>query len=94
MKRFVLQITLAIVAYITCISAAICGENPTKIYEVGLNDEVNSTTWQYVRKGLKEASDNGADFVILHINTYGGAVDYADSIRTAILNYRKPVYAW
>lgn len=94
MKRFVLQKTVALALCIIFAATAFCGENKTLIYEVGLNDEVNSTTWQYVKKGLKEASGNDADIVILHLNTYGGAVDYADSIRTAILNYKRPVYAY
>jgi len=32
-----------------------------------------------------------ADFILIHMNTYGGQVDIADSIRTIILNYKKPV---
>lgn len=67
---------------------------PVIIYEVGLNDQVDGTTWRYVKSGLQEATASDADIVIMHINTYGGAVDYADSIRTAILNYNKPVYAF
>ena len=61
---------------------------------IPLKDEVGSTTWRYIQKGLSEAHRNDVEAVILHINTYGGAVDYADSIRTAILNYDKPVYAF
>ena len=34
------------------------------------------------------------DYVLLDLDTYGGAVDAADSIRSAILGYEKPVVAF
>jgi len=36
----------------------------------------------------------GADIIIIHMNTYGGLVDMADSIRTKILNSNIPVYVF
>ena len=44
--------------------------------------------------GLEKASEAGADYVMLDLNTYGGAVNAADSIRTAILRYEKPVIVY
>ena len=35
-----------------------------------------------------------ADYILLDLDTYGGAVDAADSIRSAILRYEKPVIAF
>ena len=90
MKKFCLLSAIVIFCVINCISTnALC-----KVYEVPLTDEVNSTSWHYVNNGLQQAKAADADIVVLHINTYGGAVDYADSIRTALLNYPKPVYAF
>ncbi len=44
--------------------------------------------------GLEKAREAGADYVLLDLNTYGGAVNAADSIRAAILRYEKPVIAY
>ncbi len=63
-------------------------------YEIKIFKEIGATSWQYLKNGLAEASDNQVDAVFLHLNTYGGAVDFADSMRTAILNYKKPVYVF
>ncbi len=63
-------------------------------YEIRVFKEISATSWQYLKNGLEEASENQVDAVFLHLNTYGGAVDYADSMRTAILNYKKPVYVF
>ena len=63
-------------------------------YEIWINTEIGATSWTYLRNGLKQAEENHSDVVFLHMNTYGGLVDYADSMRTAILNYEKPVYVF
>ncbi|MGL5691634.1 MAG: SDH family Clp fold serine proteinase, partial [Bacteroidales bacterium] len=63
-------------------------------YVVDLKKEIGSTTWLYVKNGLQEAHKQKADAVIIHMNTYGGAVLFADSIRTAILNDSLPVYCF
>lgn len=47
-----------------------------------------------MQNGLHEASVNEADAVLLHMNTYGGGVLEADSMRTAILNYHLPIYVF
>lgn len=64
------------------------------VYVIPLNTEVGSTSWRYVNRGLAEADKEKADVVIIHMNTYGGTLIHADSIRTAILNYDRPVYAF
>ena len=64
------------------------------VYVIPLNTEVGSTSWRYVDRGLSEADKEKADVVILHMNTYGGTLVHADSIRTSILNYNRPVYAF
>ncbi|MEG1616540.1 MAG: NfeD family protein [Bacteroidales bacterium] len=63
-------------------------------YQIDLKKEIGSTTWIYVKKGLNEAAAQNADGVFLNMNTYGGTVVHADSIRTAILNSTFPVYAF
>lgn len=76
---------------LSCVSNIYATE---KYYEIPLNEEVGSTTWRYVKSGLKEAEKSGANAIILHLNTYGGTLEHGDSIRTAILNSKLPVYAF
>lgn len=73
--------------------------NPLKadnklVYILPLKDEIGSTTWQHTRSALAEANRMDADILLVHINTYGGSVLHADSIRTALLHYPKPVIAF
>lgn len=64
------------------------------VYLLRLDDEIGSSTWHYTRQALKEASAKDVDMILLHLNTYGGSVVHADSIRTALLNRPEPVVAF
>jgi membrane-bound serine protease (ClpP class) len=64
------------------------------IYEININSEINTTSRIYLNKGLQEANSLDADAVLLHLNTYGGTLVDADSMRTAILYSRIPVYVF
>ena len=54
------------------------------IYKIDIKKEISNTTRLYLSNGLAEAYALGADAVLIHMNTYGGQVDAADSMRTAI----------
>ena len=64
------------------------------IYRINIKENIGSNTWIYLRNGLHEAQKSNADAVLLHMNTYGGRVLEADSMRTAILNSSIPVYVF
>nr|WP_294898503.1 NfeD family protein [uncultured Pedobacter sp.] len=58
----------------------------TKVYQLNLKDEINPAAWRSTQKAFDAAKANGAEVLIIDMNTYGGMLDYADSIRTKILN--------
>lgn len=61
-----------------------------KVYVLRLQDEVNAASARYVARGFEDAALDNADLVILHLDTYGGRVDYADTIRSRILDAPMP----
>lgn len=66
----------------------------TKLFRIDIHDEIGSTTWRYLQDGMHEAQQDSADGVIIHLNTYGGTVLHADSMRTLLLNSSIPTYAY
>lgn len=64
------------------------------ILQINLRKEVNSVSWMEVSKGIEEARAQEYDAILINMNTYGGELLYADSIRTAILNAPMPVYVF
>lgn len=64
------------------------------IYRIRLDSDIDKASQRLVTLGLEKAAEAGADYVMIDLDTYGGAVDAADSIRSAILRYEKPVVAY
>lgn len=62
------------------------------IYKINFKDEVGSKTWVFISEGFREAQQKKADAILIEMNTYGGTVLHADSIRTLILNSTIPTY--
>jgi membrane-bound serine protease (ClpP class) len=66
-------------------------DTTTLVYKVNIDKMIAAPLWRSVKKSFVEADSVNADFILIHMNTYGGQVDIADSMRTLILNYPTPV---
>ncbi len=64
------------------------------VYILPLGDEIGPMTWLYTRSALAEANEKHADLFVVELNTYGGALQDADSIRTALLKCKIPTVAF
>ena len=64
------------------------------VYVFDLKKEIGPATWRTTMHSIDQAVRMKADLIIIHMNTYGGLVDAADSIRTKILNCPIPVYVF
>ncbi len=73
---------------------AFCNDSLTVFYRIRLDQDIDPSSQRLVTLGLEKAREANADFVLLDLDTYGGAVNAADSIRSAILRYEKPVVAF
>ena len=89
MKRF-----LTIFSTLLISVSAFCTDSLTVFYRIRLDQDIDQSSQRLVTLGLEKAEQAGADYVILDLNTYGGAVNAADSIRSALLRYEKPVVAY
>ena len=59
-----------------------------------MQDEINAPAWRKVKLALAEAKAYKAKVFVLNLNTYGGRVDFADSIRSALLSFTIPTYVF
>lgn len=64
------------------------------VYKFNIKQEITRGTWRQTLKAFEEADSLGADIFLIHMNTYGGVVSDADSIRTKILQSLIPVYVF
>lgn len=60
------------------------------VYQIPVKGTVNPGMYNFIKRGIKEAEEAGADLIIFEIDTYGGLVDSGIKIRDAILNSRVP----
>ena len=65
-----------------------------KIYILDIKEEIAPPVWRNMQRAFKEANTIQADLIILHMNTYGGMVETADSMRTTVLNSSIPVWVY
>jgi len=65
--------------------------NKTLVYQFAINQEIMPAALRITNNAFKEANQLNADVILLHLNTYGGLLNIADSIRTKILNAKQLV---
>jgi len=64
------------------------------VYVFNINEDIAPPMWRLTQKSFEEAYALKANYIIIKLNTYGGMVNMADSIRTKILESRIPVYVF
>ena len=64
------------------------------VYKFDIKEEIAPPAWRQTQAAFKQAGEANADYIIIHLNTFGGALDAADNIRTMILQSKKPVFVY
>lgn len=64
------------------------------VFVFPIMEDIGPGIWRQTKKAFAEADSIHAKLILIHMNTYGGTVLDADSIRTKILNSRIPVYVF
>jgi len=98
MRRFNLSIVYLII-FLFINPLATFAETPVEtdkeqVYYFTLQDEIFEGAWRKVKKAVEEAESKNASIFIMELNTYGGEVSVADSIRTKLLRMDIPTVVW
>ncbi|MEP7265106.1 MAG: NfeD family protein [Bacteroidota bacterium] len=83
---------VALICLITlfCNGFVYAQNHTTRIYKLNIRDEISKGMARQVQHGVEEAQKMKADLLLIEMNTYGGLLDAADSIRTTFLNLSIP----
>lgn len=74
---------------------AFAGSLTTKtVYVFPIREAIMPSVVKLTDKCMTAAQNINADYIVIDLNTYGGLVDVADSVRTRILNSKIPVIAF
>ncbi len=69
-------------------------QDTTLVYVFDIKENIAPPAWRLTQRAFEEADKIDADLIIIQMNTYGGLLDAADSIRTKILNSHIPVWVF
>lgn len=84
MKSLVSRICVAILMLNFLVISAYCDNS--EALHIYLNTEINNASANYVKSAIEKADTEGIKNLIIEIDTYGGRLDSADDIRSAIMN--------
>lgn len=69
-------------------------DSVVQVLHMKISEAIDPRTNRYHELAMERAEEIDADLVIIELDTYGGALNDADEIRTRILNYDRPIHAF
>lgn len=60
-------------------------KEPPVVYQLDIRENIGPAALRKMRKAFEEAPKVNASYLLVHMNTYGGLLDAADSMRTRLL---------
>src|SRR5690606_19115642 len=58
----------------------------TSVYRFSIREDINASAWRNTQQAYLKAESENVDVVLIEMNTFGGLVNFADSIRSRILS--------
>ncbi len=87
---FYVNVTL-VMLFFSIVTLKAQSDNSKKvILQFDIFEEITPSASRTAAKAFEAASQIKADYILIHLNTYGGLLDAADSIRTKILESKIP----
>jgi len=57
-----------------------------EVYKFSIKEDIGPNAWRTVKNAFQKAEEQGVSVVFIEMNTFGGMVNFADSIRSRILD--------
>ncbi|RCW45395.1 MULTISPECIES: nodulation protein NfeD [unclassified Halanaerobium] len=86
MSKKIILYLIIILVLVSLLPVFNCKTRAENIYFINLEGTIDSSQYSFLKRGIKEAENSGADLLIMEINTLGGYVNSALNIRDLILN--------
>lgn len=81
---------------VSLIAAGMQPAHARRVMVLDIDEEIDATAWRNTSRAASQAreAEPPFDLFVVRLNTYGGAVDMADSIRTTLMKLRVPTVAF
>ena len=90
MKSIVLLLLSSLILFANANAQSI-DSTKTKVYIFNVDEEIAPPVVRRMGKAFAQAKEEKVDLIVLHMNTYGGELSAADTMRTRILQSKIPV---
>jgi len=88
------KLITAVMIFLTVVGYSIPDSTRTLVYTFNIDEMIAPPVWRTTKLAIENAQKSNADVILISMNTYGGMLDAADSIRTKILDTDIPVYVF
>lgn len=85
-RRFYIFIITFLMSVLVFGQAGLSQEQNATVYKFSIRDDINATSWRNTKQAYLKAMEQNANVVLIEMNTFGGMVNFADSIRSTILD--------
>ena len=69
-------------------------EDQGQVYVIPIKGEINKASYGFIKQNIDKAYNEGADAIIFEIDTYGGLIDQAESIKNLIVSSPIPTISY
>ncbi|WP_188506898.1 NfeD family protein [Parapedobacter pyrenivorans] len=77
---------LMLSAVVACLMLAVSVVQAQQVYRFDLKEDIGPSAWRTVKNAYSQAEAAKVDLMLIEMNTFGGMVNFADSIRSRILD--------
>jgi len=88
------KLITAVIIFLTVVAYSIPDSTKTLVYTFNIDEMIAPPVWRTTKLAIENAQENDADLIIISMNTYGGMLDAADSIRTKIIDSQIPIFVF
>ena len=92
MKKTLIPFFLLFISFAAALGQQ--SEDSILVFKLNVDMEIDARSNRYTELALERAKEMEADFVLIEMDTYGGALDAADDIRTRVMEFEKPIYVF
>lgn len=95
MKKYINRLLVTITFILVTINIIAASDSTrTTIYTFKIDEMIAPPVWRTTKLAIENAEKENVDLILISMNTYGGMLDAADSIRTKILDTKIPIYVF
>ena len=69
-------------------------DTQNEVYVIPIKGEINKASYGFLKESIDKAYNEGADAIIFEIDTYGGLIDQAESIKNLIISSPIPTISY